>query len=189
MEKKNVWETYDENQLQELEQHAKEYMDFLDNGKTERECIDLIVNKIEQEGYRELQVLIKENQPLKKGDKVYAVWMNKSILMVADVNFYCRPVFFHYYAMDRQRNRYPLVFLYASIIMSIQISKSSLFIHRVLLHIQPGRIDVSSKNIHALFHRFFSDLKHNDRLIHPHRIDFISLFQGLVLLNQPGSMR
>ncbi len=81
MEKKNVWETYDENQLQELEQHAKEYMDFLDNGKTERECIDLIVNKIEQEGYRELQVLIRENQPLKKGDKVYAVWMNKSIVM------------------------------------------------------------------------------------------------------------
>ena len=81
MEEKNVWETYDENQLQELEQHAKEYMDFLDNGKTERECIDLIVNKIEQEGYRELQVLIKENQPLKKGDKVYAVWMNKSIVM------------------------------------------------------------------------------------------------------------
>ncbi len=81
MEKKNVWETYDENQLQELEQHAKEYMDFLDNGKTERESIDLIVNKIEQEGYRELQVLIKENQPLKKGDKVYAVWMNKSIVM------------------------------------------------------------------------------------------------------------
>ena len=104
--------------------------------------------------------------------------------MVANVDFYRRPVFFHYYAMDRQRNRYPLVFLYASIIMSIQISKSSLFIHRVLLHIQPGGIDVGSKNIHALFHRFFSDLKHNDRLIHPHRIDFISLFQGLVLLNQ-----
>lgn len=81
MEKKNVWETYGESQLQELERHAKEYMDFLDNGKTERECIDLIVNKIEQEGYRELQVLVKENQPLKKGDKVYAVWMNKSIVM------------------------------------------------------------------------------------------------------------
>ncbi len=81
MEKKNVWETYDESQLQELERHAKEYMDFLDNGKTERECIDLIVNKIEQEGYRELQMLVKENRPLKKGDKVYAVWMNKSIVM------------------------------------------------------------------------------------------------------------
>ena len=81
MEKKNVWETYDENQLQELEQHAKEYMDFLDNGKTERECIDRIVNMIEEKGYRELQVMIRENQPLKKGDKVYAVCMNKSIVM------------------------------------------------------------------------------------------------------------
>lgn len=81
MEKKNVWETYDEEQLKELEQHAKEYMDFLDNGKTERECIDEIVNQIEREGYEELQVLIRENRPLKKGDKVYAVWMNKSIVM------------------------------------------------------------------------------------------------------------
>ena len=49
MEKKNVWETYDEKQLKELEDHAVEYMDFLNNGKTERECIDLIVNKIEKD--------------------------------------------------------------------------------------------------------------------------------------------
>lgn len=81
MEKKNVWETYDEKQLQELEDHAKEYMEFLDKGKTERECVDVIVNKIEEEGYQELQALIKENRALKKGDKVYAVCMNKSIVM------------------------------------------------------------------------------------------------------------
>ena len=81
MERKVTWETYDAAQLEKLESLNREYRDFLDNGKTERECIDLIVNKIEQEGYRELQVLIKENQPLKKGDKVYAVWMNKSIVM------------------------------------------------------------------------------------------------------------
>lgn len=81
MEKKNVWETYDEKQLQELENHAKEYMEFLDKGKTERECVDVIVNKIEEEGYQELQALIKENRALKKGDKVYAVCMNKSIVM------------------------------------------------------------------------------------------------------------
>ncbi len=81
MEKKNVWETYSEAQLAELEEHAREYMDFLDKGKTERECVDVIVNKIEEEGYRELQTLIKEKKTLKKGDKVYAVWMNKSIVM------------------------------------------------------------------------------------------------------------
>ncbi len=53
----------------------------LDNGKTERECIDTIVNTIEKEGYRELETLIKAGESLKKGDKVYSVWMNKSIAM------------------------------------------------------------------------------------------------------------
>ena len=81
MERKNVWMTYNEKQLKELESHAKEYMDFLNEGKTERECIDGIVNRIEKEGYQELQTLMKGKQTLKKGDKVYAVWMNKSIAM------------------------------------------------------------------------------------------------------------
>ena len=76
-----MWECYDEKQLEELEVHAKEYMDFLDHGKTERECVDFIVNRIEKEGYRELQALMKEKKALKKGDKVYAVWMNKSVVM------------------------------------------------------------------------------------------------------------
>lgn len=81
MDRKNVWETYDREQLEELEEHAREYMEFLNEGKTERECIDTIVNRIEKEGYKELQTLVKEKQSLKKGDKVYAVWMNKSIVM------------------------------------------------------------------------------------------------------------
>ncbi len=81
MENKNIWGTYSAEQLIELEKHAKEYMDFLDNGKTERECIDTIVNMIEKEGYQELQSLIKNNKALKEGDRVYSVWMNKSIVM------------------------------------------------------------------------------------------------------------
>lgn len=81
MERKNVWETYSVEQLEELELHAQEYRSFLDSGKTERECIDTIVNKIEMEGYQELESLMKENRALKEGDKVYSVWMNKSIAM------------------------------------------------------------------------------------------------------------
>lgn len=81
MEKKNTWETYDETQLKELESLSKEYMAFLDNGKTERECIDTIVNTIEEAGYVELGKAISEGRKLKKGDKVYCVWMNKSIAM------------------------------------------------------------------------------------------------------------
>lgn len=81
MEKKNTWETYSSKQIKETDALAKEYMNFLDNGKTERECIDVIVNSIEKEGYVELQKAVKEGKKLKKGDKVYAVCMNKTIAM------------------------------------------------------------------------------------------------------------
>ena len=81
MLKKCAWETYDEKHLKKLEKLSKEYRDFLDNGKTERECIDTIVNTIEAEGYKELESLMKDGKALQKGDKVYSVWMNKSIAM------------------------------------------------------------------------------------------------------------
>ena len=80
MEQKNTWETYSAKQLKEVDTFAKEYMNFLDNGKTERECIDQIVNTVEAAGYQELEVLIKGGKKLKAGDKVYSVWMNKSII-------------------------------------------------------------------------------------------------------------
>lgn len=81
MEHKNTWETYHEKQLKEVDEFAQEYMTFLDNGKTERECIDQIVNMIEREGYQELETLVTSGAKLKSGDKVYSVWMNKSIVM------------------------------------------------------------------------------------------------------------
>lgn len=81
MEHKNTWETYNAKQLKEVDAFAQEYMDFLDNGKTERECIDQIVNTIEEAGYQELEMLVKSGAKLKTGDKVYSVWMNKSVAM------------------------------------------------------------------------------------------------------------
>ncbi|MDE6973215.1 MAG: aminopeptidase [Lachnospiraceae bacterium] len=81
MEKKNTWETYSEEQLQEVNVFADEYRNFLDEGKTERECVDVIVNMAEKAGYRELQEIMKEGKSLKKGDKVYAVCMNKSVVL------------------------------------------------------------------------------------------------------------
>lgn len=81
MENKNTWELFDEGQLEEVEVLSKEYRDFLDSGKTERECVDTIVNMIEKEGYRELETLIKSGEKVKSGDRVYAVWMNKAVAM------------------------------------------------------------------------------------------------------------
>ncbi len=82
MEYKNVWESLDNKHLKKLEKLNEEYRDFLSKGKTERECVDLIVELAEQAGYVELQTLLnKEGAALHKGDKVYSVCMNKSIAL------------------------------------------------------------------------------------------------------------
>ena len=81
MEKKNVWNSYSEEQLKEVEAFAREYMDFLDAGKTERECVDTLVNLIEKEGYVELNALLERGSKIKPGDKIYAVNMNKCLVM------------------------------------------------------------------------------------------------------------
>jgi aspartyl aminopeptidase len=81
MNRKNAWTTYSDEQLREVEEFAEGYKEFLNNSKTEREAIDTIVNEIEAAGYRELNTLIGGKTKLKKGDKVYSVWMNKSIII------------------------------------------------------------------------------------------------------------
>ncbi|WP_029321107.1 aminopeptidase [Butyrivibrio sp. AE3004] len=81
MKQTNVWTKYNAKQLKEVDAFAEDYKNFLDNAKTEREAIDCIVNEIEEAGYRELNTLIGSKTKLKKGDKVYSVWMNKSIAM------------------------------------------------------------------------------------------------------------
>lgn len=82
METKIIWDTFAEEDEKQIEKLAKEYMSFLDHGKTERECVDTIVNEIEKAGYLELEEAIRQKKQLKKGDKVYAVWMNKTIVML-----------------------------------------------------------------------------------------------------------
>ena len=81
METKNVWESYSKKQLKDLEVFSKDYIDFLSVGKTERECVDEIVLRAEQEGYIELEKCMKEGTALKAGDKVYSVCMGKTIAL------------------------------------------------------------------------------------------------------------
>ena len=76
-----AWEKYSDKQLKEVEKLSQGYRVFLDQGKTERECVTYIVNEIEEKGYVELAKVLKEGKKLKAGDKVYAVNMEKSVIM------------------------------------------------------------------------------------------------------------
>ena len=60
---------------------ADDYKDFLGNCKTERECVDRIVNEAEENGYMELSKARREGRSLSAGDRVYSVWMNKSVVL------------------------------------------------------------------------------------------------------------
>ena len=81
MERKNAWKSYDEQQLAGLEALAREYRKFLDNGKTERECVSESVKLAKAAGYRDLDEVIAAGEGLKAGDKVYAVNMKKNIAL------------------------------------------------------------------------------------------------------------
>ncbi len=81
MERKNVWTTYSEKELEELEQLNSQYKEFLDRGKTERECAAVTIEMAKAAGYKDLADIIQKDKKLKAGDKVYAVCMNKTLAL------------------------------------------------------------------------------------------------------------
>ena len=81
MERRNAWLSYKEAEEAEMEKLAKAYREFLDKGKTERECVTEIVKEAEAAGYESLESKIKKGEKIKAGDKVYAVGMKKIIAL------------------------------------------------------------------------------------------------------------
>ena len=81
MERKYAWHNYDEQTLQDVMSLGDSYRQFLDNGKTERECVIQSVEAAKKAGYVDLKYLIKSNTPIKAGDKIYYTHMDKSIAL------------------------------------------------------------------------------------------------------------
>lgn len=81
MERKYAWHEYSEADLKAVEQLSKDYMNFLDIGKTERECIDETIRQAEAKGYKNLKDVLDRKEHIKPGDKVYAVHMKKIIAL------------------------------------------------------------------------------------------------------------
>ena len=81
MEKNNSWNTFDPGMSRQCMDFADDYRHFLSDAKTERECVDRFVNEAEEKGYIELSSAVREGRALGAGDRVYSVWMNKSIVL------------------------------------------------------------------------------------------------------------
>ena len=59
------------------EQLIVDYKNFLNNGKTERECVEQIIKIAERNGFKDISKIKK----LKSGDKVYITKMNKAVAL------------------------------------------------------------------------------------------------------------
>lgn len=81
MERPNAWKSYDEQALQSLENISLGYRHFLDNGKTERECVAQTVKMAQKHGYVNLNDAVRAGKALRAGDKVYVNQMGKAIML------------------------------------------------------------------------------------------------------------
>lgn len=81
MDRQNAWKTYTKKQLTELDKFSKGYLEFLDKGKTERECARIIEKMAKDAGYISLSEIIKNKKKLRAGDKVYSVCMDKTVAL------------------------------------------------------------------------------------------------------------
>ncbi len=78
---KTLWESYSGSDLQKLEVVNQEYREFLDQCKTERECVRRSVRMASAQGYRPLTDYIANGLPLRPGDKVYSDFNGKSLIL------------------------------------------------------------------------------------------------------------
>lgn len=78
---KNAWQKYDDDGIKKIFDFNEGYKNFISKCKTERECVKETIKIVEEKGYKNLDDVIKNNETLKSGDKVYANNMNKTIAL------------------------------------------------------------------------------------------------------------
>ena len=80
MERKNAWAAYagDDGKV---EAFAKAYCDFINNGKTERECVAYGEKLAKAHGFEDLNAVVRSGRKLNAGARVYANWMGKSFML------------------------------------------------------------------------------------------------------------
>ncbi|MBR4777930.1 MAG: aminopeptidase [Lachnospiraceae bacterium] len=74
---KNAWLKYTAEQKKEVESLNAEYIDFISECKTERECTDKIIDMAKKLGYKDIYSVKKA----KPGDKLYAVNKGKALAL------------------------------------------------------------------------------------------------------------
>lgn len=78
---KSAWEKLTDSELAEMQRLSQSYIDFLNNGKTERECTAQIIRQAKAAGFKPLEDVIKSGTA-PAGTKVYLNNKDKSVVMM-----------------------------------------------------------------------------------------------------------
>lgn len=81
MERTSAWSSYTSENIEELNLLSDKYKDFLDKGKTERECVSYAVELAEAHGFENLQKYIDSGINPPAGAQLYAVGMKKMLIL------------------------------------------------------------------------------------------------------------
>ena len=82
MEREVAWKKYDEASLDELEALAVDYIDFISENKTERECAAAAIAAAEDAGYDSLADCIAAGTAVGPGSKLWACAQGKAVVLV-----------------------------------------------------------------------------------------------------------
>ncbi|MCI6357368.1 MAG: aminopeptidase [Erysipelotrichaceae bacterium] len=77
MYRKNIWLESDKQKVSNIMKFNKDYINFLSNGKTERECVSQSEKLALEAGFTKLS----DAKALKAGDRVYVINKNKNIML------------------------------------------------------------------------------------------------------------
>ena len=82
MEREVTWKKYDEAASAEVEALAADYIDFISDNKTERECAAAAIAAAEDAGYDSLADCIAAGTPVGPGSKLWACAQGKAVILV-----------------------------------------------------------------------------------------------------------
>ena len=81
MERKNAWKDYTASQEKALFKLADDYIDFISECKTERECAARAIEMAREAGYISLEEARTRGTKLKAGDRIFADIAGKSVIL------------------------------------------------------------------------------------------------------------
>lgn len=79
--KKNVWLNYNSEEKENVLDFCSGYIDYMSLCKTERECVLTSIDMAKSLGFRDLNEVVKNNENLKSGDKVFLNNKDKALAL------------------------------------------------------------------------------------------------------------